>query len=201
MSQFFGNLSPFEIFVSAVAIMTGLYTLYKSFIERAKLSLHPGDRIGLDIRPGQSCHNFLLGCTLANGSTKMATLHRLEADVCGPKGLIAPFVWHQFADYAQGGRILQRTADPHPVSIPPKDSLLKFIEFQTDSKPESAWPSGTYEFIIRGWVNRGSRREQPNLLSRFHIRIDDDLSSRLSNAAHKDHSVIHVIISEWQRTS
>jgi len=67
--QFFCDQSPFEIIVAIVAFGTALYTFYKSFLERAKLSLYPGDRFGLVISAG-GCRKFHLRATLANHAVK-----------------------------------------------------------------------------------------------------------------------------------
>lgn len=78
MSQFFGTLSPFDVIVAFVAIVTGVYTFCKSFFESPKISLYPADTIGLVISPNGLISAFHLACNLVNSSAKTGTLHHLE---------------------------------------------------------------------------------------------------------------------------
>ncbi len=59
----------FDYFVSGVALLTGGYTLYKNFIERAKVRILPGDSMGIVRGPvrGRRIH---LRCSLLNDATK-----------------------------------------------------------------------------------------------------------------------------------
>ena len=66
LAQFFGNKSPFDILVAVVALLTGAYTFYKSFLERAKLSLYPGDRLGLVVSTGGGSRKLHLRANLVN---------------------------------------------------------------------------------------------------------------------------------------
>lgn len=196
--KFFGDLSPFQIIVSFVALITGAYTFYKSFIERAKLALYPGDQIGLVVSQRQACHKFHLRCNLVNSSTKMATVHRLEGRIRSPHGAESTYTWHQFFQYVQGGHAVQKSTDPYPLSVPPKNSQPQFIEFNVEvNGPNFRWTQGKYEFCIVGWVNRKSRRARSNLCSHFHIQIDDKLSMLLGGTEADQDSVITIPISEW----
>ena len=198
-SEFFGNLSPFEIIVSAVALATGAYTFYKSFIERAKLALYSGDQVGLVVSPSQPCHKFHLRCNLVNRSTKMATVHRLEGRIRDPRGIEVTYIWHQFFEYVPGGQAVQKSTDSHPISVPPKNSQPQFIEFKTKTgNPNLQWPEGRYAFRLEGWVNRKSRKRRANLCSRFHIRVDV-LSMVLGGTKAEQNTVVSVPISEWTR--
>jgi len=117
-SKFFGDLSLFQIIVSVVALITGAYTFYKSFIERAKLVLYPGDQVGLVISQRQASYKFHLRCNLVNSSTKMATVHRLEGRIRSPNGAESTYTWHQFFQYVQGGHAAQKSTDTYPLSVP-----------------------------------------------------------------------------------
>ena len=201
-SEFFGNLSPFEIIVSIVALATGAYTFYKSFVERAKLKLYPGDQVGLVASSGEPCHKFHLRCNLVNGSTKMATVHRMESRIRDPHGKETTYIWHQFFEYVFGGHAVQKSTDSHPISVPPKNSQLEFIEFKAEaSNPKFPWPEGTYRFHIEGWVNRKNRKRQPNLYSCFHVRVDEMLSMILGGTNADQNRVFSIPIREWTRAN
>ena len=145
LSQFFGNLSPFQIIVAIVTFVTGGYTFYKSFLERAKLAAYPGDRIALVLSADGGCRKFQLRTNLVNHAVKTGTLHRLEARITGPSGFDHRFQWRLFFEYVSGGQAVQPTTEPHPVSIVAKGSELLFVEFE--AMPTSvvpAWTSGRY---------------------------------------------------------
>ena len=77
LSQFFGNKSLFDGIIAVIALLTGLYTLYKNFMERANLSAYPGDRLRLVISVGGGCQKMQLQANLVNHAVKTGTLHRL----------------------------------------------------------------------------------------------------------------------------
>ena len=65
-SQFFGDQSPFQVIVAAVAFGTAVYTFYKSFLERARIRLFLGDRVGLVRSASGGCTKFHLRGSLVN---------------------------------------------------------------------------------------------------------------------------------------
>ena len=85
LAQFFGDLSPLQIIVCVIAILTGSYTVYKSFLQKAKVSLYPWDAFRIAVSPDGSTSNFHLMCNLINESTKVSTMHRLEVQVLDPQ--------------------------------------------------------------------------------------------------------------------
>jgi hypothetical protein len=128
--QFFGNQSPFEIIVAIVAFATALYTFYKSFVERAKLFLYPGDRLGLIVSAGGGCWKFHLRASLVNHAVKTGTLHRLEAEIKTPTGNTHLYLWHIFFEYISGTLDVQPAGDATPVSIPGKNSQPLYVQFR-----------------------------------------------------------------------
>ena len=88
MNSFFGDLSPFQIIVAAVAFLNGAYILLQ-LLERAKLKLFVSDSIGLVIPPQQVAEKFHIGCNIVNSRSKIGALHHLEAIIVTPKGDMA----------------------------------------------------------------------------------------------------------------
>ncbi len=129
-NQIFGNESVFQIIVAIVAFATALYTFYKSFVERAKLSLYPGDRLGLIISAGGGCWKFHLRTSLVNHAVKTGTLHRLEAEIKTPKGNTHLYLWDIFFEYISGTLNVQPAGDATPVSIPGKTSQPLYVQFR-----------------------------------------------------------------------
>ena len=86
LSQFFGDLSPFQVVVAAVAFATGLYTFYKSFLERARIRLFSADRVGFVISKDGGTTNIHLGINIVNEAIKTGTVHKLEVLVRPPQG-------------------------------------------------------------------------------------------------------------------
>ncbi|MGD0663305.1 MAG: hypothetical protein ABSD38_35115 [Syntrophorhabdales bacterium] len=198
LAQFFGNLSPFQIIVSAVALLTGAYTFYKSFLERAKISMYPGDAVRIVKPANQNDLYFHLMCNLVNGSTKVGTVHRLEVEVTGPQKTFCAFTWYQFYKYQEGAQSVGKDSDIYPVSVPKMDSKLLLVAFHADSKPGFEWREGEYEFKVLGWVNKEDRQEVSNLKSSvFRIQITPGKLKELSSAA--VNSFVTVPVVEWER--
>ncbi len=200
LAQFFGELSPFQIFVSVVALLTGIYTFYKSFLERAKLSMYPGDAVRFVSSSDSHASDFNLMCNLVNKSLKVGTVHRLEVRVSGPKNFTCDFTWNLFYRYQAGGESVEKESDIYPVAIPKMDSKLLLVGFQSEARQMFKWSEGRYKFKVVGWVNRKHRRKWSNLKSVFHIQITEEYYRHLSQPPPLKGSVyITVPIIEWER--
>lgn len=198
MSAFFGKQSPFEIIVAVVALVTGAYTLYKSLLERAKLSIYPGDRVGFVISLGGGVSKFQLHLTLANDAVKMGTLQRLEAAVRGPGDWSYAFCWNLFFEYLPGGNLLEKSSEPFPIAVAGKSSRPLFTEFALmPAGSIRRWPQGEYEFRLYGWVNEQNRHVVPNVAVRFHARIGTALSRELEAGNPAMPIVRYASVTEW----
>lgn len=199
LARFFGDLSPFQIFVSAVALLTGIYTLYKSFLEKPKISLYPGDAVRIVVYPDGRASAFHLMCNLVNKTIKVGTVHRLEVRVLGPQRTTCNYIWGLFYKYLPGGQEVQKESDPYPVAVPQKDSKLLFVEFQAEANQSCKWPEGKYGFKVVGWVNRKHRLQSSNLKSTFQIQITEDIIRQLSKPDPTRPIFITVPVIEWER--
>jgi hypothetical protein len=179
----FGKLSPFEIFVSIVALATGAYTIYKNFCERAKLKIYTGDAIRLVFsNKSVAATRFHLMCNFVNKSTKVGIIHRLEAKVKGPQKNSLNFVWNLFYKYEHGGLSVAKDVDPHPIAVAQKDSKLVFIEFELEAPNQQCpWQEGRYNFEIVGWVNKKHKNQRTNLKTEFHVNISEDVAKQLKS--------------------
>jgi hypothetical protein len=129
--KFFGkDQGLFQIIVAIVAFATAIYTFYKSFVERAKLFLYPGDRLGLIVSAGGGCWKFHLRGSLVNHAVKTGTLHRLEAEIKTPTGNTHLYLWDIFFEYISGTLNVQPAGDATPISIPGKNSQPLYIQFR-----------------------------------------------------------------------
>jgi len=99
IAQFFGELSPFQIIVSCVAFLTGIYTLYKSFLEKGRILVYPGDAIRIVVSPDGNVSKFHLMCNLINKGAKVGTVHRLEVKITNPQNSDNSFIWSLFYRY------------------------------------------------------------------------------------------------------
>ena len=124
LAQFFGDQSPFQIIVAVVAFATAVYTFYKSFLERARIRLVPGDRVGLVLSATGGCTTFHLRCSIVNHAVKTGTLHRLEARITTPAAVSHFYEWNLFFAYVPGTLNVQPAGHPIPVSVPGKSSQL-----------------------------------------------------------------------------
>ena len=199
LAQFFGNKSPFDILVAVVALLTGAYTFYKSFLERAKLSLYPGDRLGLVVSTGGGSRKLHLRANLVNHAVKAGTLHRLEAEITDPTGATHRYQWKLFFEYLSGAQAVQPKSDPYPISVAGKTSQLLLTELEiVSTQPSPTWPSGKYRVEVMGWINRANRNESPNLKAKpFHFEISTVQSQQIVASSATQESLVEVPIDEW----
>lgn len=197
-SPFFGDQSPFQVIVAVVAFATAIYTFYKSFLEKAKISAFPGDRLSFVISAGGSVRKFHLRTNLVNKSIKTGTLHRLEAMVQNPSGESHRFEWKLFFEYLPGGQAVQPSTDPYPVSVAGKSSSPLFAEFEVAPNQElPQWRSGRYQVKLIGWVNKKNRGQKPNLETVFHLDLTDAVSQQLTDERPPAATLVTVPIVEW----
>ncbi|MDR4494794.1 MAG: hypothetical protein R3B74_10265 [Nitrospirales bacterium] len=197
-AQFIGDKSPFDIIVAIVAFSTALYTFYKSFLERARLSLFPGDRVGLVLSTNGGCRKLHVRGSLVNHAVKTGTLHRLEARLTTPSGTSHQYEWQLFFSYVPGTLNVQASSNPIPVSVPGKNSQLLLAEFElTPSATTPAWSTGHYDMHITGWVNKANRSQPPNLNAVIHFSLAAAQAQQLSSQALGQSTVIDVPIEEW----
>lgn len=196
--HFLGDQSPFQIIVAIVAFATALYTFYKSFLEGARLSLFPGDRIGLVLSAGGGCRKIHLRGSLVNHAVKAGTLHRLEARLTTPSGVTHPYDWHIFFSYVPGTLNVQPASNPIPVSVPGKSSQLLLVEFELSTGTSiPAWSAGGYEIAVTGWVNKANRTESSNLKAVLHFSLTAAQAQQLSSQITGQDSLIDVPVQEW----
>jgi hypothetical protein len=169
----------FDGFVSVVALLTGAYTFYKNFIESAKVSIVPGDRMAIVRGPG-GARRIHLRCALINDATKIGTLQRLEARITSPNGTVQKYLWNLLFEFVPGTANVQPAGTPLPIPIPGKNSqpLLAQLEFTEPNTPAN-WTAGRHRVEVFGWVNRRSRLRRANARSIFHINIPSALALAL----------------------
>jgi hypothetical protein len=186
--------------VNIVAILTAIYTFYKSWIEKAKLSVYAGDAVRIVKSPDGSVSNLHLMCNLVNKTSKVGTVHRIEIQVSGPNNSRSSFVWNLIYKYLPGGQSVEKEIDPYPVAVPQRDSKLIFVGFQTEPNQNCKWSEGMYELKLVGWVNRKDRLQRSNLESVIHIQITADIIRQLSQPNPSNIPVfITVPVIEWER--
>lgn len=186
----------FDGFVSVVALLTGAYTFYKNFIERAKVSIVPGDRMAIIRGPGGARRIHLRGAFL-NDATKMGTLQHLEAKITGPNGTVQRYLWNELVEFVPGTMNVQRAGPPLPIPIPGKDSrpLQTQLELTEPNTPAN-WTAGRHRVEVLGWVNRRNRLRPSNTKSIFHINIPSTLALALP-VDQPDYKYEDIRIEEW----
>jgi hypothetical protein len=190
-------LDYFTYFGSFVGILTAVYTFYKNFIEKAKVSIVPGDRMAIVRGPG-GARRVHLRCALLNDAMKIGTLQRLEAAITGPGGIVQSYLWNQIFEFVPGTMNVQSAGAPLPIPIPGKDSrpLLVQLELVEPSIPAN-WTPGRHQIEVLGWVNRENRLDSPNATSVFHINIPSTLA--LGLPVDQPYSYEEIPIEEWSK--
>ncbi len=162
--SFFGDLSPFRIIVSAVALFTGLWTfavvpLYWRF-RRRPLQWFSADSLGVAFDPQPAVWTFNLRIVLANRTHFTATLTKLDALMLTPSGKKAALTWRLFFKYAENGSLV-RDSEVYPIAVAPESCTPVFVQLAPRSAKEAfeAVP-GVYTLSLLGFVNE---RKRPHL--------------------------------------
>jgi len=81
------------------------YALYEIFLQRVKIELYPANNISLAVSRKGFNSKFHLGCNLANKTSKLGAVQRLEVKVINPKNEVYRFRWKLFYEYQSGGQV------------------------------------------------------------------------------------------------
>ncbi|MEK6302221.1 MAG: hypothetical protein AABO41_16045 [Acidobacteriota bacterium] len=186
----------FDYFVSGVALLTGAYTIYKNFVQRAKVSIVPGDRMAIVRGPG-GARRIHLRCVLLNDAVKLGTLQRLEAKITSPDATVQTYLWNEIFEFVPGTTSVRPSGTPQPIPIPSKNSqpLLAQLEL-TEPNTAANWAAGRHRVEVLGWVNRKNRLKPANAKSVFHINIPRDLALALP-MDQPEYRFAEIEIEEW----
>ena len=165
--------------------------------QRAKVEVYPADNIGFVLSSTGYVSKLHLRCNFVNKTSKLGVVHRLEVEVRNTNNKMYRFPWKLFYEYQSDASEVKKKTDLYPVAVMPKDSQILFIEFEaTNSIQSTEWILGRYEFKVIGWVNQKDRNSKPNLESKFHIKINQDVHRAL-NQIHSGPTIFSVPIEEW----
>ena len=171
--EFFGDLSPFEIFIAAVALSTGAYTVYKSFIERSRISLYAGESVSLVGSTEKTPSRLWVNGVAANSAARVGVVQPLHALVTDPQGRSHRARWTRFITQ-QSEQVSFSPA--HAIVVPPHSSTPFHVEFILPSREEDPeWLDGPYSIELQGWVDQRPYR-RPRAVARFSFKISDVLS-------------------------
>lgn len=187
----------FDYFANGVALVTGAYTFYKSALERASVSIVPGDRMGIVLGPG-GAKRIHVRCVLLNDAVKLGTLQHLEAKITCPDHSVKRFVWNKLFEFVPGTTDTRPAGTPLPITVSGKDSrpLMAQLEL-VNPNARSNWTAGYHRVEILGWVNREGRMMSANAKCLFHVKIAEGLAVILT-AGQPDYQYEDVEIEEWK---
>jgi len=123
--ELLSNISLVQV-GSFVGLLTGAYTLC-TVLASAKITLFPGDSIGLVIPPREVADRFHIACNFVNPRAKIGAVHRLEATMVDPEKRTRRFQWNLFYEYGQRGTQVQKTTDPFPIVLLPRSSAFHLL--------------------------------------------------------------------------
>jgi hypothetical protein len=171
--EFFGDLSVFETFIAVVALLTGAYTLYKSFIERSRISLYAGESVSLVGSTEKTPSRLWVSGIAANSAARVGVVQPLHALVTGPEGQSHRARWSRFITQ-QSEQVSFFPA--HAIVVPPHSSTPFHVEFILPSREEDPeWLDGPYSIELQGWVDQRPDG-RPRAVARFSFEISDVLS-------------------------
>jgi hypothetical protein len=145
-------------------------------IPRAPLQLNPSDFFYVVVqRDSLDTVRFNLGCHLVNRGDAVRSLHRLEATLVPEGQCGVQFMAHLFYQVDTTRMTMQRSSDTLPRKFIAGENRLLGVQFLGPRIEHSlVWRPGTHTVDIVGWVDAPLRRQDPDLHSRFALRLSPD---------------------------
>lgn len=174
INSFFGDLSHFQIMVSAVALTTGLWTfavvpIYRC-LKRRPLRLFCADSAGV-VWTANNISALNLRVAMTNRSHKTVTLTRLDGAIETPLGKNVRITWLLFFRYT--GRGVERESEVYPVAIAPQDSKAIFVQMVPENRQQFIESiNGLYTLKLWGYIN-GLDRSSVFQIRRFYLDEKD----------------------------
>lgn len=193
---FFQFTDPFTIIIGIITLSVLGYTVYKEFVEKAKIKIFVGDTIDLVRDTDGQSRKIHLTCNFANRSAKLGVVHKIVL-VLRSSFLKreAGFLWNLFYRYQQGRNAVPESK-PYPIPVKGKENVFQGIEFVTE--PPVQWKAGQYHFTLMGWVNKRDINSKPNVKSRFSVTLHNDFVIAMSRDEVKEQPKLYTAsIDDW----
>jgi len=181
LAKFFGKLSPFEVLISSVALATGVYTFYKSFIEGPRLSVCRSNSIQVFPRVSDEPSRFQISGVITNSGVKLGIMRNFSATVTDPQGAKHFYLLGRTVEYTNYEPFSVGYSPARPIGVPPRDTRPFNIEFFHDENGgDHLWEEGGYRFeVIASSETVLNRRRNDKIV--FDITIDDMVCLALSS--------------------
>jgi len=171
--EWFGETSVFDVFIAAVALSTGVYTVYKSLIERARLSVFTGEAVTLVspmIDTDDPIRLWISGVVI-NAAAKVGVVEKMRVRLEAPDGIALTGRVTRFVDDPDDPPVLSAA---RPLSVPPHGSTPFHVEasFQYPEGLPTLWNNGEYVAHIEAWVRTG-RAARPRATATFGFGVPD----------------------------
>ena len=193
-NSFFGDLSWFQIIVSAVALFTGLWTFavvpLRQMMKKHPLRVFSADTLGLVLAPAASLPSLLVRLTVVNSAERIVTLSKLHGYLQASNGERFPILWKRLLRYSGTSREVE--SDVYPVTVGPKGSVPLFVEFSfTPIEQPFHGLTGEFQMFLDGVID-GDRKTTLKFTRNFLIREEAAMLWRME-ATRNDQPIVREV--------
>jgi hypothetical protein len=180
--SFFLGISEtaWTVIIGIGTLILALYTLFKDFLQDARLAVHIGDSISLvkSSDDGQ-VRKIHIGCTFTNDSRNGGVITVVRV-IIRNDDRDQVFKARQFIVY---DGIAQSNSQGfiRPVYVPGNSCTVQAIEFETETM---SWKEGKHRIFVQLWKEGVNNLElAPDATSEFEINIDNKTAEWISSGA------------------
>ncbi len=197
-----------SILISIVALFLSGYTFYFSFIRPCKIDVYVGDKIGIVKSSGGDYSKVHLNCNFVNNTPSNGVIDKILLEIEAPDKKKYQFDWDEYYKYV-GNQGVEPESLSFPIAINSKNSVYKGIQFKmrdhseiigsrTVSETSISWTTGKYTLTIKGWSNKSSINEKPNIIKLFQIDINAIKLDEITHINAGEHAmVVFIPLSGW----
>lgn len=194
-------LDNLSVLISVIALVVSAFTLWWAHLAPARLKVLIGDRLYL-VAPSGKEAPLNVALEIVNSGARTGVLQYLEMQITPPMGATVRFEWSQFYRYSTklGGWAVEKESDPHPISLTGRSARPLSVQFVIARPAEDfTWGPRIYSAQLRGWHNRESRRERPNITANFQFALTEGFDPNLFRISRPGDPVISLParVIEW----
>ena len=174
-SAFFGDLSKFEVIVSAVALITGAWTFYREVLARPRITVYLTKSVGLvsALDPEHPSRMRIAG-TFVNRRPRLGVVTDIVVEVRSRESGAHVYEWIRNVDSTPADTFMITTSAAEPVAVPGGTSAAFHCELEHLGREDDHWWAldGPYEVTMRAWCRR-TRPRPHDIEARFRFLLND----------------------------
>lgn len=201
--SFFKYTDGFTAISGVVALLLGIYALFKRFIEKAKVELSIGDTLYFVRTASFNIEKIQLTCNFINKSNKSGVINKMMLKLfqTDKPNNITKLDWDIFYKYARGElgeRQAKYGSETYPIIVKGRDSNFQPIEFIINNIKTIDLKKGSYTINVLGWVNQTDINEKPNINEDIFVTLEERDIEKINSREKQGPVFIPIQVNKWK---